>query len=225
MSRQGGLRYGRSHRELIWDTKRGYVCTCKAMAARLQSPPMKSKITSQIAGIVVTVVVSSVVSNIITNYDRWLPHRWQTYTAPDGRFSIELPGKPVTKTGEAPVDGGGTGTYHMISTEPTASTSYSCIYIDKENNGKKSPDEALTSGRDGSLGKIQGIVLSEKRIEVEGHPAPEMHASARGNSLFDCRYILDGNRLYMVIAIATVKEDREAGTVQRVMDSFKIFRN
>jgi hypothetical protein len=187
---------------------------------------MKSKMTtSQIGWIVVTVMFSFVISNVITNYDKWLPHRWQTYAAPDGKFSIELPGKPAIKTAQAPIDGGGSVTYHMISTEPTASTSYSCTYFESENIGKKSSDEALKSVRDGSLGKIQGKVLSEKRIQVEGHSALEVQASARGNSLFDCRYIVDGNRVYMVMAVVAVKEDREAGTVQRMMDSFKILRN
>jgi predicted Zn-dependent protease len=112
----------------------------------------------------------------------------------------------------------------MISTEPTAGTLYTCTYFENENVAKKSAEQALTSSRDGTLGKIQGKVLSEKRMEVEGHPALEMQASARGNSLVDCKYILDGNRLYMVMVVTTVKEDREAKTVQRVMDSFKILK-
>lgn len=182
---------------------------------------MKGKITfRQVALIVFTVIVATAVAH----YDELLPHRWQTYTAPDGTFSIELPGKPTVETIQVPADDGGTMPIAMISARPTAHTYYGFNYFEKESIGRKSPDEALVSARDGSLRKIQGTVLTEKRLEIEGHPALDTQASARGDSLYDSRLIIAGNRLYMISAVATVKDKREAKTVQRVMNSFKILR-
>ena len=82
----------------------------------------------------------------------------------------------------------------------------------------------LRAARDGSLRKIQGTILDEKQIKVDGYPALETQASVRGDELFDSRIIVAGKRVYMITAVATSKEDREAKTVQRVMDSFRILQ-
>ena len=91
-------------------------------------------------------------------------------------------------------------------------------------SARNRPDQALESARDGSLGKIQGALLNQKRIEVQGYPALEMQARARGNSLVDSRMIVAGNRLYMIMAVATVEQDREPKTVRRVFESLRILR-
>jgi len=60
---------------------------------------MKSRLTfRQLAGIVFAVLVAMAVAN----YEKLLPHRWESYTAPDGSFSIELPGKPTMETTQTP---------------------------------------------------------------------------------------------------------------------------
>lgn len=182
---------------------------------------MKSKITARQF---VLILVAVILSTVVANYDKLLPHRWQTYTAPNGIFSIELPGTLTAETTQAPIEGGGSMTINLISASPTTHTSYSCAYFDREGIENKSLDEVLTSARDGSLRKIQGTIIKEKRIEVDGYPALEMQANARGTSLFDSRIIVAGKRLYMIGAVATVQGDREPKTVQRVMDSFKILQ-
>ena len=97
-----------------------------------------------------------------------------------------------------------------------------CSYAEDENIEKKSPDEALESGRDGSLRKIQGTVISQRRMTVQGYPALEMQARARGESLVDSRMIVAGKRLYMIMAVASVQQDREPKTIQRMFESFKV---
>ena len=65
---------------------------------------MKSRITIwQVALIVLAVLISMAVAN----YDKILPHRWETYTASDGSFSVELPGKPTLKNVQAPLKAAG----------------------------------------------------------------------------------------------------------------------
>ena len=182
---------------------------------------MKSQITfRQVALIVLAVLVSMAVAN----FDKLLPHRWQTYTAPDGSFSVELPGKPTVETTPVPVEGGSTTPMTMVSVNPTSSTSYMCSYAEDESIRRKSADEALESARDGSLRKTQGTLISQKRTTVQGYPALDMQMRARGNSLVDSRLILVGDRLYMVMAVAMVPEEGEAKTVQRMFESFKIIK-
>ena len=182
---------------------------------------MKSQITfRQVAAIVFAVIVATAVAN----YEKLLPHRWQTFTASDGSFSVDLPGEPKVETAQAPVDGGGVVPVTMVSVKPSSSTVYMCSYLDDENIGRKSADDALNSARDGSLRKTQGTVVSQNRTMVQGYPALDMQARARGNSLLDARFVIAKNRLYIIMAATTVPEDREAKTIQRIIDSFKILK-
>ncbi len=183
---------------------------------------VKSQISLRQIGLIVFGVL---VAMAVANYDKLLPRRWQTYAAPDGSFSVELPGEPVVETAQAPIDGGGTRPLTLVSVKPTKTTAYMCSYVEDQNLEKKSPDEALESARDGSLLKTQGTVISQKRTTVQGYPALDMQARARGNSLLDSRMIVVVKRLYMIMAVATVPEDRDAKTIQRMFESFKIIKH
>ena len=123
---------------------------------------------------------------------------------------------------QAPVEGGGVTPLTLVSVNPTSNTVYMYSYAEDQNIEKKSPDEALESGRDGSLRKIQGTVISQRSMTVQGYPALEMQARARGESLVDSRMIVAGKRLYMIMAVASVQQDREPKTIQRMFESFKI---
>jgi len=110
----------------------------------------------------------------------------------------------------------------LVSVKPTSSTAYMCSYAEDENIGSKSPDEVLETARDGSLSKTQGTVITQKRLTVQGYPALEMQARARGNSLLDARIVVAGKRLYLIMAVATVEQDREVNAIRRMFDSFKV---
>jgi hypothetical protein len=180
---------------------------------------MKSRIPfRQIALICFGVLVASAVAN----YDKLLPHRWQTYTAPDKSFTVELPGKPSIETIQAPIEGGGTKPMTLVSVKPTNSTVYTCSYADDEYMGNKSPDEVLDTARDGSLSKTQGTVISQKRVTVQGYPALEMQARVRGHSLLDARIVVVGKRLYLIVAVATIEQDRDTSAIQRMFETFKV---
>jgi hypothetical protein len=115
-------------------------------------------------------------------------------------------------------------TVDFVTANPTTHTAYSCFYYDQDNVDKQSPDDVLAAARDGSLRKIRGTLLNEKRIEVQGYHALDTQVSAGGNELYDSRMIVVGKRFYMITAFANPKTDREAKTVQRVMESFRILR-
>ncbi len=180
---------------------------------------MKSKLSGSLVGIVIVAAIGSV---FVAHYDDFLPYSWQTYAAPDGTFSIELPGKPVVETTQAPLEGGGNITFHLINAASTGSRAYSCSYVELENASQKSTDQVLESARDGSLRKVQGTLLKQNQLIVQGFPGLQFQARVRGNSLMDSRMVLVGKRLYMVMAVATAGEHTEPKTVQRMFDSFKL---
>jgi hypothetical protein len=181
--------------------------------------PKKSPITLRWIGLVIFGVI---VAHFVANYDRYLPHSWQTYTPADGSFSIQLPAKPSIESTNVPIEGGGTTKANVISAAPNDHTVYMITYVEEPSVGQRSPDQTLDAARDGGLGKIQGTALSQKKITVQGYPGLDIQARARGNSLADFRIVVAGNRMFMIMAVATVEADREPKTIQRMFDSFKI---
>jgi hypothetical protein len=180
---------------------------------------MKSKVNTQL---ICATVFAALVAAAVANYDKFLPLKWQTYTAPDNSFTVEFPGKPTVEAAQAPVEGGGTKPVTMISVNPSASTAYMVSYVDDDNVASKSADDVLANARDGSLSKTQGTVLQQNRLTIQGYPAMDLQASARGDSRFDARMVVVGKRLYMLMIVATVEQDRTPKNIQRMFASFKI---
>ncbi|MGA9042101.1 MAG: hypothetical protein WB421_16335 [Terriglobales bacterium] len=189
------------------------------MSAPTIASPKKSPIS---VGRIVLIVFAVIIAYCVTNYEQFLPHHWQTYTSPDGSFSIQLPDKPSVEPTQVPLEGGGTANVNVITATPTDHTAFSCVYFEDENIGRKSPGQALDSALDGSLRKIQGTVVTQKKITVQGNPGLEVQARGRGNSLVDMRIVVASNRMFLIMAVATAEQDREPKTVQHVFDSFKI---
>jgi len=112
----------------------------------------------------------------------------------------------------------------IISTQPNAATAYMCSYVENENLASKSADDILNAARDGGLAKIQGTVKSEKRLTIQDYPALTVQANARGNSLADIQIVVAGKRLYMLMVVNTVAQDREEKSVERMFRSFKVLK-
>jgi len=183
---------------------------------------MKSQLT---VGRMVGIVLAVLIAVAVANYDKLLPHSWQTYVAPDGTFSFELPGRPTVEQKQGAAEGGAARSITMVSAQPTNGTIYMCSYFEDESFENKSPDPVLESARDGSLHKTNGTLIHQERLTVQGFPALDLQARAGGNSLLDTRMILVGKRLYMIMAVTTSEEVREPKSVQRVLASFKILKH
>ncbi len=178
---------------------------------------------SKNARLILITVCGVFLAQAVAHYDDLLPHFWTTYKAPDGSFSIELPSKPTASTTQTSVASADkTVDIYSVISDATKNTVYSCSYFDRQNTDQNSPQEILEHARDGSLQKIKGILINQKNLTVQGYPALELEANARGNSLVDERLILVNNRLFLIMAVTTVEQDREPKTIQRVFDSFHL---
>jgi PsbP-like protein len=172
-------------------------------------------------GFFIMVVIGVIVARLVARYDDFLPYRWQTFTAQDRSFSIEFPDKPIEDTSQISTESGGTAVLHQVSAKPNVHSVFSCIYTNRENPEKNTPDQALHLALEGSMRNVQGTVLSQKEITVQGNPGLEIRASARNNSNMDARIIVVGSRLYMIMIVDTEKPN-DAKAVQRVFQSFKL---
>lgn len=144
--------------------------------------------------LILIVAFGVLIAKAVANYDKLLPHWWRTYTAPDSTFSIDLPGKPTVETVHAPDENSNPIAVQLITAQPTKSTDYVCSYFDRQDDPTSSPQQILEAARDGSLKKIQGTLITQKELMVQGYPALDMQAHARGNSLVDYRLILVKDR-------------------------------
>jgi hypothetical protein len=179
---------------------------------------MKSKIS--ITRIAIT-VIGAIAAVFIAHYEDFLPYSWQTYVAPDGTFSIELPGKAAVETKQVPLEGGSFATLHLINAAATSNRAYTCSFVDFNKADQRSPDQILESARDGSLRKVEGTLLTQNQFALRGFPGLQFQAHARGNSVMDSRIVLVDKRLYMITAVASSGR-AEPKVVQRMFDSFKL---
>jgi len=175
------------------------------------------------AQLILAVTFAVVIQLAVAHYDEWLPHSWQTYTASDRSFSVDLPAKPTFDTVQAPGAGGMQVSIQMVTAQPTQDTAYMCSYYDRVDDPESTPQEVLETSRDGSLNKIQGSLISQKNMTIQGYPAIDVQAHARQDSLVDLRLILVNKRLFMLMAIAP-NGKREPKAVKRFFDSFKLHK-
>ena len=149
------------------------------------------------------------------------PHRWQTYSSPDGTFTVELPGKPTTQVRPVAREGGGTVLLHSVHVQSIGNRYYSCSYSEIDTTNPRTPDQILEAARDGGVSRVQGTVVSQNRLTVHGFPALQYHARTGKNMSMDSRIIVVKDRLYMLMAVSGAGQIAEAATINRIFDSFK----
>jgi hypothetical protein len=87
------------------------------------------------------------------------------------------------------------------------------------------PEELLNNARDSMLASLSGKLVLETRKSLEDYPgrelAVDMKMSDGTDGVMKARIYLVKNRLYQVMVLAD-KEDEDAGTITRFLDSFKL---
>lgn len=172
---------------------------------------------SQIA----TIVFAVLLTTIIAHYDDFLPYRWQTFRAADGSFSMQFPGKPAASESPVQLAAGGTAVVDVITAQPRRDTVYTCSYFEDPRLASGTAEDALSSAREGSVSRVQGTVVNERNIEVDGYPARDVAVHARGNSLMDMRLIAVGRRMFALMVIDTDRQRPDSKNIQKFFDSLK----
>jgi hypothetical protein len=120
-----------------------------------------------------------------------------------------------------PAAGGGNTTLHQITASPSKTTGYSCSYFEDPRLASESTEQVLNDARDGGVAKIQGNILVEKRLDVNGHPARDLEVRARGNSLVEMRLMTVGRQTFMLMVVDTARQRADTKNVRRFFDSLK----
>jgi len=99
---------------------------------------------------------------------------WIKYTSPEGRYSILLPAQPKVSTQEADTADGQKFPQYLASVLEPGDVVFLVGYFDSVPGTVFSADAA----RDGMVRQVNGTLISETTISLDGHPGRELKVSA-----------------------------------------------
>jgi hypothetical protein len=168
-------------------------------------------------GLIVAIVVGSAVAAILANSKSIFSPRWKTFTSEPGAFSILMPGTPVIRQTETSA-GSSKLRVDMVSTEGKNGSAFLCSYLDYPST--PDPGPAFDATRDGSLRAVQGRLVSERTITAGENPAREFQAELPSHDVIDGRYVLVGQRLFMLVVVSKAGA-RNAADVDKFFNSLQ----
>lgn len=152
-------------------------------------------------------------------------YEWQDYSPEDGKYSIQMPGKPVNKSSSQQTPAGKVTTHIAIYSDQNSAfavsyTEYPAVLMIQMPNEK-----VLDGARDGRLAMGGHKLLKETHIQLmDTYPGRELQiavAEDGGKNAIRTRIFMVNNRLYQIVAIQP-KDKLFSPDAVRFMDSFTI---
>ncbi|MFN6513804.1 MAG: hypothetical protein RMY29_004780 [Nostoc sp. CreGUA01] len=152
--------------------------------------------------------------------------KWKLFTAPDGRFSILMPGSPNRETQFQKTYMGEINLEIFVAQPPKQQVAYIVTYNDfPYSYGEMSdPQAVLNDARDMALKTTQSNLISQRNIRSSNnHPGKEIEYINSGGKITKTRMYVAQGRLYQVMAITTKKQQKTlAKTITGYLNSFQI---
>lgn len=146
---------------------------------------------------------------------------WEEFSSSEGAFSILMPGTPTEQTKTVNTAVGPIDAYFFLLERKDIA--YMVGYSDYPDTvvQKTNPDAILEGARNGAVANVQGKLLNELIISLNGYPGRELKIEpAGGKGTIKAKIFIVGNRLYQVMVV-TPKEKAFSKNVRRFLDSFK----
>jgi hypothetical protein len=169
-------------------------------------------------------VFGMLVVHFIFHPERLLPFWWQTYSDPDGDFSLEFPSQPRASDQQVKVEADKTAVLKVVAANPNPTTAYFFFYLDGGVPAKETVEEELDRMRDGAVSKLNGALLDEQRIQVRGHQARDIQARAEGGMMANMRLIVDRQRIYILEVDTAAQQKVDSNKVQKFFEALKFSR-
>lgn len=152
--------------------------------------------------------------------------QWKLFTAPDGRFSVLMPGIPKKESQTQKTHMGEINLEVFSAQPPKQEVAYLVIHNEFPHSYGKitDPQEILNHVRDMALKTTKSNLLNQRSIRSSnGHPGKEIAYINAGGKITRSRiYVADG-RLYQVMAITTKKQQNTlAKTITGYLNSFQL---
>jgi len=131
-----------------------------------------------------------------TSCNRIAAYEWRTLAAPDGTFSVSLPGDAVTVDTPTKSVTGGSFISHRLNVRASKDAAFGCSWWEDPSRPRdRTAEQILDTARD-----IRGIT--------------------HGNAAYDNRIVIVGNRLYTLLVIDTSgRQDTES--IERFFNSLR----
>jgi len=152
--------------------------------------------------------------------------QWKLFTAPDGRFTILMPGNPNRNTQYQKTYMGKITLKIFVAQPPKQQVAYVVAYNDfPYSYGEMAdPQAVLNNARDMALKTTKSHLISQGNIRSSNnHPGKEIEYINSGGKITRSRMYVAEGRLYQVMAITTKKQQKTlAKTITGYLNSFHI---
>lgn len=152
--------------------------------------------------------------------------QWKLFTAPDGRFSILMPGSPNRNTEYQKTYMGKITLEIFVAQPPKQQVAYVVAYNDfPYSYGQMAdPQAVLNNARDMALKTTKSNLISQRNIRSSNnHPGKEIEYINSGGKITKSRMYVAEGRLYQVMAITTKKQQKTlAKTITGYLNSFHV---
>ena len=151
---------------------------------------------------------------------------WVDFKDPTCKCAATFPGKPTEKRQKVPTNNKEIGDLEAVMylyEGPGGTSAYLMMYNDypKEKAQAADPQKVLDGARNGAAEKINGKILSEKKITINGQPGRELEIDG-GQLKYYARIVLaNKTRLYQAIVVMQ-KDVAKPADVRKFLDSFKV---
>jgi len=143
---------------------------------------------------------------------------WAQFSPEGGNFSISMPGNPKVEV-ENKIGPFGPYTSNLFS-ETKGGTFYLIGWTDYPTNVSLDVQGEINATRDNFLKSVNGTLIAEKEISLNGHPGLEFTAEMSSKFHVMSRIYVVGNRPYQILAVTPKYNDRT--NANRFMWSFRL---
>lgn len=152
--------------------------------------------------------------------------QWKLFTAPDGRFTILMPGMPKLETQTQKTYMGEIQLQLFVAQPPDQEVAYLVAYNDFPYSYGQlaNPQEILNKAQYMALKTTQSNLVKQRNIRSSnGHPGREIQYINSGGKITKNRMYFAEGRLYQVMVISTKKQQKTlSGTMTGYLNSFNV---
>ncbi|MBW4608637.1 MAG: hypothetical protein KME22_15870 [Hassallia sp. WJT32-NPBG1] len=152
--------------------------------------------------------------------------QWKLFTAPDGRFTVLMPGMPKRVTQTQKTFMGEINLEIFLGQPPKQEVAYVVAFNDfPDSYGQmNNPQEILNNAQEMALKTTQSNLVSQRDIRsYNGHPGKEIEYINSGGKITRNRMYFAEGRLYQVMVITTKKQQKYlAKSITGYLNSFNV---
>src|SRR5262245_41722912 len=147
---------------------------------------------------------------------------WATFTSPEGRFSVLVPGQPTTDKQETIQSDHGPYDSHLMVFRDTKNV-FIIGWVDYDPSFNFNRHAEMEMNRDVFVSDVKAKLLNSREVIVDGYRVLEFTAET-AEKTYKSRVYMVGRRPYQIV-IGSPSGEEDAATVDRFFNSFKVSPN